>query len=136
MALLARTLPSSLRRCRNYAPCGRVAPHASRAGRQSRNCSSEPQSEAPEEFITRTLLENNVAIFSKTYCGFSGRVKRIMEDMGAPYKAIELDQRSDGLAIQDALFDLTQQRTVPNVFIRGEHIGGWEGNNAPSRFCS
>ena len=30
----------------------------------------------------------------------------------------------DGAAIQDALQDLTGQRTVPNIFIKQKHIGG------------
>lgn len=30
----------------------------------------------------------------------------------------------DGGEIQEALFELTGQRTVPNVFIGGEHVGG------------
>lgn len=37
---------------------------------------------------------------------------------------VELDQRSDGGAIQAALENLTGQRTVPNVFIGGKSIGG------------
>lgn len=30
----------------------------------------------------------------------------------------------DGSAIQDALEEMTQQRTVPNIFINKQHIGG------------
>lgn len=30
----------------------------------------------------------------------------------------------DGAAIQDALEEMTQQRSVPNVFIDKKHIGG------------
>lgn len=30
----------------------------------------------------------------------------------------------DGAAIQDALEDMTKQRSVPNIFIGKEHIGG------------
>ena len=30
----------------------------------------------------------------------------------------------DGAAMQDALMEITDQRTVPNVFIGGKHIGG------------
>lgn len=30
----------------------------------------------------------------------------------------------DGDAIQRALADLTGQRTVPNVFVGGQHLGG------------
>ena len=30
----------------------------------------------------------------------------------------------DGNDIQDALLEISGQRTVPNVFINGEHVGG------------
>jgi glutaredoxin 3 len=30
----------------------------------------------------------------------------------------------DGSAIQDALAEITGQRSVPNVFIKGKHLGG------------
>jgi glutaredoxin 3 len=44
--------------------------------------------------------------------------------MGVEYKLIELDQRPDGGDIQDALLQMTGQRTVPNTFINGIHMGG------------
>ena len=31
---------------------------------------------------------------------------------------------AEGAALQAVLEDMTGQRTVPNVFIRGEHVGG------------
>ena len=34
--------------------------------------------------------------------------------------------KEEGLAVQEALFRLTKQRTVPNVFIGGQHIGGFD----------
>ncbi|KAK6461962.1 hypothetical protein DFJ63DRAFT_314589 [Scheffersomyces coipomensis] len=37
---------------------------------------------------------------------------------------LELDELDDGADIQEALFEITGQKTVPNVFIKGEHIGG------------
>jgi thioredoxin reductase (NADPH) len=30
----------------------------------------------------------------------------------------------DGVAIQEALYERTKQKTVPNVFVNGNHIGG------------
>ena len=30
----------------------------------------------------------------------------------------------NGSEIQNALFHLTNQKTVPNVFIKGKHVGG------------
>lgn len=36
----------------------------------------------------------------------------------------ELDQIKDGSAIQSTLAEITGQRTVPNVWVMGKHIGG------------
>lgn len=42
------------------------------------------------------------------------------------FKVIELDElpQDDGGIIQRELYEISGQRTVPNVFIRGMHIGG------------
>uniref|UniRef100_A0A7C9CNU8 Glutathione-disulfide reductase n=1 Tax=Opuntia streptacantha TaxID=393608 RepID=A0A7C9CNU8_OPUST len=71
-----------------------------------------------------------VFIFSKTYCGYCNRVKQLFKQLGASYQAIELDQEPDGEAIQAALLEWTGQRTVPNVFIGGTHIGGCDAVTA------
>nr|CAD1838364.1 unnamed protein product [Ananas comosus var. bracteatus] len=52
------------------------------------------------------------------------RFKQLLAQLGANFKAIELDVESDGSEIQSALLAWTGQRTVPNVFIGGKHIGG------------
>ena len=44
--------------------------------------------------------------------------------MNVDARVIELDTLDDGADIQGALLDKTGQRTVPSVFIKGEHIGG------------
>jgi len=68
--------------------------------------------------------DNAVAVFSKSYCPFCKATKQLLSEQGAKFYAIELDQVDDGAAIQDALEDLSGQRTVPNVFIAQKHIGG------------
>ncbi|KAI3880165.1 hypothetical protein MKW92_016548 [Papaver armeniacum] len=65
-----------------------------------------------------------VVVFSKTYCGFCTSVKKLLTQLGAAFKVIELNQESDGDDIQAALLEWTGQRTVPNVFIGGKHVGG------------
>jgi glutaredoxin 3 len=45
----------------------------------------------------------------------------------------ELDERPDGDAIQSALYQQTGQRTVPNVFINGQHLGGNDATQAAYR---
>lgn len=37
---------------------------------------------------------------------------------------IELDQVDDGADMQDALAEMSGQRTVPNIYIGKKHIGG------------
>ncbi|KAF2716640.1 putative P450 monooxygenase [Polychaeton citri CBS 116435] len=68
--------------------------------------------------------DNSVAVFSKSYCPYCKATKSLLSELGAKYYAIELDQVDDGAAIQDALEDITSQRSVPNIFIAQKHIGG------------
>ncbi|KAL5540635.1 hypothetical protein UlMin_043210 [Ulmus minor] len=70
------------------------------------------------------VSSNPVVVFSKSYCPFCVTVKQLLSQLGATFKAIELDTESDGAQIQSALAEWTGQRTVPNVFIGGKHIGG------------
>jgi glutaredoxin 3 len=46
---------------------------------------------------------------------------------------IELDIVPDGHAIQNELLTMTGQRTVPNVFVGGKHIGGNDDVHAAAR---
>lgn len=71
------------------------------------------------------IIDNNaVAVFSKSYCPYCKSTKALLSEMGVKPYIIELDQVDDGSAIQDALEDITHQRSVPNIFIDHKHIGG------------
>ncbi|EFH60356.1 hypothetical protein ARALYDRAFT_319751 [Arabidopsis lyrata subsp. lyrata] len=65
-----------------------------------------------------------VSAYPVTYCGYCQRVKQLPTQLGATFKVLELDEMSDGGEIQSALSEWTGQSTVPNVFIKGKHIGG------------
>lgn len=39
----------------------------------------------------------------------------------------------NGAEIQSALLDISGQRTVPNVFIKGKHLGGNDDTQAAAR---
>ncbi|XP_022993775.1 glutaredoxin isoform X2 [Cucurbita maxima] len=79
------------------------------------------------EKAKQIVASNPVAVFSKTSCPYCVQVKRLLTGLGANFKAVELDTESDGSEIQAALAQWTGQRTVPNVFIGGKHIGGCDG---------
>lgn len=87
-------------------------------------------SSAAQQLVQDLITQHPVAVFSKTYCPFCSAAKRALKEESqkvtppTPIHVIELDMRDDGDAIQAALVSLTGQRTVPNVFIGGESIGG------------
>ncbi|KAI9814158.1 MAG: hypothetical protein M1832_005969 [Thelocarpon impressellum] len=68
--------------------------------------------------------DNAVAVFSKSYCPYCKASKALLTELGAKFYLIELDQVDDGSDIQNALEKITGQRTVPNIFIKQQHIGG------------
>ncbi|EQC37575.1 thioredoxin reductase (NADPH) [Saprolegnia diclina VS20] len=87
--------------------------------------------EASSSDVTKSAVKeligaSQVVLFSKSYCQFSERVKELFDDMDIQSLTIDLDDLDEGAHIQDALRDMTQQCTIPNVFINGKHIGGCE----------
>ncbi|KYO24859.1 thioredoxin reductase 3 [Alligator mississippiensis] len=73
----------------------------------------------------RSLVgSHRVLVFSKSYCPYCLRVKELFRSMGLEYYALELDVIDDGPSIQQVLMEMTNQRTVPNVFVNGTHVGG------------
>ncbi|GMH06513.1 hypothetical protein Nepgr_008353 [Nepenthes gracilis] len=75
-------------------------------------------------FVHNVIYSNRIAVFSKSYCGYSLRAKRIFSSLHEQPFVVELDLRDDGSEIQDVLLDLVGRRTVPQVFVNGKHIGG------------
>lgn len=88
------------------------------------------EGDAVSEMVREFIASSAVALFSKTYCPFCQRVKRLFAQMGIEYEAIELDRSADGAAIQAVLLQTTKQRTVPSVFVHGRHIGGNDDTQA------
>ena len=74
--------------------------------------------------IQADIANEKIIVYSKSYCPYAGATKQLLNSNNVTYKLVELDQVANGTAIQDALKDISGQRTVPNVFIGGKHIGG------------
>jgi len=74
--------------------------------------------------VQKIIDENAVAIFSKSYCPYCRASKATLGELGASFYTVELDQVVDGPALQEALLEISGQRTVPNIFIAKQHIGG------------
>ncbi|CAH1786345.1 unnamed protein product [Owenia fusiformis] len=88
--------------------------------------SSDTGSSNPEleQFVKEKINGNCVMVFSKTTCGFCRMAKETLNNAGATYEALEINNRPDAYEIQSILGKMTGSTTVPRVFINGKCIGG------------
>ena len=76
--------------------------------------------------IAEAIRDNEVILFMKgtpeqPMCGFSARTAAALQDVGVPFAAVDIlpDPR-----IRQELSGLSQWPTIPQLFIKGELIGG------------
>ncbi|XP_069353784.1 thioredoxin reductase 3 isoform X2 [Eulemur rufifrons] len=101
------------------------SPPGRRARLSSPGTSRPP--EGREELRRRVLAlieSSRVVIFSKSYCPHSARVKDLFSSLGVGCNVLELDQVDDGAGVQEVLSEITNQKTVPNIFVNKVHVGG------------
>lgn len=84
----------------------------------------ESKAQWMENKIKETNAENKVVIYSKSYCQYSKKAKEIFDKLGVEYVALELNEFEEGAEVQEALAAMTGIRTVPQVFVNGDLIGG------------
>ena len=63
-------------------------------------------------------------VFSKSWCPYSQRAKKLLGAAHVQFGVYELDLEPDGADLQGALAEMTKWATVPNIFINGKHFGG------------
>ncbi|KAJ7171069.1 hypothetical protein C8R46DRAFT_1032754 [Mycena filopes] len=82
--------------------------------------------------LETAITENKIMIFSKTTCGYCKKAKALFAAKypGETPVVFELNQREDGADIQAYLADKTGQRTVPNIFVNKQHVGGNDDTQA------
>ena len=71
------------------------------------------------------IAQTKVMMFSKSWCPHCTSAKDLLRDKSVRISVLELDKRSDGDQLQTALQAKSGQRTVPNIYINGDHIGGF-----------
>ena len=64
-----------------------------------------------------------VIIYRTPFCGYCHRAKYLLESKGVPFQEVDV---SDDPAKRRWLADVTRQRTVPQVFINGRPVGGFD----------
>jgi len=64
-----------------------------------------------------------VIIYTTQYCPFCVRAKRLLQERGIAYDEIDV---GDDDALRTDLVQRTGRQTVPQIFIDGRSIGGFE----------
>ena len=90
-------------------------------------------SASPLEFVKSEIRSSDVVVFSKSYCPYCTTTKKLFSSMNIEAKVIELNKIDNGAKIQSALLEISGQRTVPNVYIKGRHLGGNDDTHAAWR---
>ena len=68
--------------------------------------------------------QNKIVVFSKSWCPFSTKSKQLFKKLNLDFKVYEIDKENDGDLVLTILKEMTSQKTVPNIFINGKHVGG------------
>jgi glutaredoxin 3 len=78
------------------------------------------------ECIKSLVAKHTVVVFSKPFCPYCRRaleaLRSVMKE--SPFVVDLAEMGELGWEIQQTLGNMTGRRTVPNVFIHGESIGG------------
>jgi cysteine synthase A len=84
-----------------------------------------------EAFVAQVLAdrEQPLVLFALEWCEFCWSLRKLFAKCGIPYRSVDLDstayQRDDrGGQIRAVLTSRTGSKTIPQVFVGGEYIGG------------
>ena len=65
-----------------------------------------------------------VKVYSTTFCPYCVRAKSLLERKGVAFTEINLDEEAP--EVKTELIQKTRHRTVPQIFINNEFIGGFD----------
>ena len=106
------------------------APVAATGTAAASAASPQPATDA-EALVAQWLADpaQPVVLFALEWCEFCWSLRKLFAQCGMPYRSVDLDsaayQRGDrGGQIRAVLAARTGSRTIPQVFVGGEYIGG------------
>ena len=70
------------------------------------------------------MTDTNVTIYSTLSCPFCVRAIQLLERKGVAFKVINLSNEAPEVRIE--LMQRTNHRTVPQIFIKDQFIGGFD----------
>lgn len=82
--------------------------------------------QAVHDWIRKAIASNDVVLFMKgtqnfPQCGFSSQVAQILGHLGVSYKDVNV---LEDAAIRDGIKSFSSWPTIPQLYVKGEFIGG------------
>ncbi len=72
----------------------------------------------------------HVKMYTRRYCGYCSAAERLLDRKGVAYENIDC---SNDPETRHWLVEVTGRTTVPQIFINGQSIGGFDDMNALDR---
>jgi len=69
----------------------------------------------------------HVKIYSTQVCPYCVRAKQLLESKGVKYEEVYVDRE---MALMKEMMELSGRRSVPQIFINGQSMGGFDDINA------
>jgi cysteine synthase A len=82
-----------------------------------------------QRFVDQVVRDEPVVLFALEWCEFCWSVRKLFAKLGVAYRSVNLDsveyQTGDlGGKIRAVLAGQTGQKTIPQIYVGGKHIGG------------
>ena len=74
------------------------------------------------------MADARVVVYSQPFCGYCSAAKRLLNTKGAAFT--EFDVMSESGRRDEMIERSGGRRTVPQIFIDGRHVGGFDDLNA------
>jgi glutaredoxin 3 len=79
---------------------------------------------ACNSYLKNEIKNNPVVIYSASYCPYCTSAKETFKKLNVDVFVVETDLVENGEKTKKYLEQMTGQKTIPNIFIAGNHVGG------------
>ena len=76
------------------------------------------------------MADPRVIVYSQPFCGYCSAAKRLLTGKGAAFTEVDVMFEAGR---RDEMIERSGRRTVPQIFIDGRHVGGYDDLSALDR---
>ena len=73
--------------------------------------------------VEDAIAQHKAVLFSKSYCPYCIKAKKLLDSAKVQYVTFELDKRGDGKQMQEYIGQKTGEFGVPTFFYQHEYFG-------------